>query len=94
MPIEWDEAKNRLNRNKHGVDFAEIASFEWSRALIRADVRMNYGEVRLNAVGPTGDVLHVVIYTIRPTSLRLISLRRANRKEISLYVAETQDSNG
>lgn len=55
---------------------------------------MNYGEARLNAVGPVGDLLHVVIYTIRRTSLRLISFRRANRKELALYVTETQGSNG
>jgi uncharacterized DUF497 family protein len=94
MPIEWDEAKRRLNLDKHGVDFADIDTFDWYGALIRADVRMNYGEVRLRAVGPAGDVLHVLVYTIRRTRLRLISFRRANRREIALYVAETQDSHG
>ena len=84
----WDEAKRAANLAKHGVDFAEAEGFEWSAALVRADLRTDYGEVRLVAMAPIGDRLHVLAFTIRRRSLRIISLRRASAKELQRYEAE------
>ena len=88
MRYRWDAAKREANHAKHGVDFAVIEAFDWAAALIRADTRHDYGEVRLVAMGPIGDRLHVLVFTIERRSVWVISLRKANRKEFDRYVAE------
>ncbi len=88
MDFGWDESKRAANLAKHGVDFAEVEGFDWSAALVRADLRTDYGEVRLVAMAPIGDRLHVLVFTIRRRDLRVISLRRASTKELDRYEAE------
>ena len=88
MDFRWDESKRAANLAKHGIDFAEAEGFDWSVALVRADLRTDYGEVRLVAMAPIGDRLHVLVFTIRCRGLRIISLRRASTKELERYEAE------
>jgi len=85
---EWDEAKRRLNRAKHGVDFAEIESFDWRTADIEPDIRHEYGEVRLIARGLIGSRVHVIIYGWRKNKIRLIGMRKANQREVLKWVAK------
>jgi len=82
---EWDESKRKTNLSKHGVDFAVIESFVWEEATVISDNRKNYGELRFLAVGPIGDRLHCVIFSVRDENIRIISLRKANRKEVERY---------
>ena len=88
MRFGWDEAKRAANLAKHGVAFAEAEGLDWSAALVRADLRADYGEVRLVAMAPIEDRLHVLVFTIRRRGLRVISLRRASAKELERYEAE------
>ena len=90
--LEWDEAKRASNVVKHGVDFARAAAFEWDTALVRADTRSMYGEVRLVAMGLIKDRVHVLVFTIRETGIRVISLRKANSKEVGAYVLAVGES--
>ena len=85
MRFEWDEAKRIGNIAKHGVDFATIVDFEWDTALIRPDTREDYGELREVALGFIGTRLHAVIFTERDDVVRLISLRKATKKETKFY---------
>lgn len=87
MPYDWNPVKCASNIAKHGIEFAEVYDFEWATALVRADTRHDYGEVRLKALGAIGDRLHSLTYTIR-RSTWIISLRRANQKEIRQYASE------
>ena len=80
--LRWDELKRWPNLEKHGVDFVQAEAFE------RADLRGLSAELRLVAMAPIGDRLHVMVFTLRRTCLRIISLRRANTKEILRYEAE------
>jgi hypothetical protein len=92
LPVryEWNEAKRRSNLAKHGVDFAEMAAFQWASALVRADTRHDYGEVRLAATGTLGgDRLYHVTFTIRRKGIRIVSLRKASNREIRQYDEET-----
>ncbi len=92
MP-DWDEAKRATNIAKHGLDFVSIEQFGWERALVRADVRFGYGEIRLIAVGPMEselDRLFTVVFTVERRGLRIISFRRASDREIRSYEAENQ----
>lgn len=83
---EWDEAKRLSNIVKHRIDFTAVNQFEWETASRKASDR--YGESRFAATGYIGDRLYVVIYTMRGDKRRIISLRRASRREEIEY-AET-----
>jgi uncharacterized DUF497 family protein len=83
--LKWDEAKRIGNIAKHGVDFATIVDFEWDTALIWPDTREDYGELREVALGFIGTRLHAVIFTERDDVVRLISLRKATKKETRFY---------
>lgn len=86
LMITWDETKRAANLAKHGVDFPAVASFEWETALHMQDDRFEYGETRFVAVGFIGPRLHVLVYAAPGADLRVISLRKANKREIANYV--------
>ena len=88
---EWDEAKRRANIAKHGVDFADMARFDWDTAVFLKTEVLDY-EIRETAAGMVGDILFVVTYADRGIDLtRIISLRRASRYETRIWNnAQTQ----
>ena len=87
MQITFDEAKDALNKSKHGVSLSEAEKLEWDDALIWQDNRRDYGEARMIALGAIGERLYCVVYVDRKEALRIISLRKANNKEKKLYVS-------
>ena len=93
MQITFDEAKDALNKSKHGVSLSEAEKLEWDDALIWQDTRRDYGEVRMIALGVMGARLYCAIFVDRETSRRIISLRKANQKEFDKYETETNTTN-
>lgn len=85
MKIEFDEAKNERNILERGLPFGMVAEFEWDTALVIEDDRMNYGEKRYRAIGYIGVRLHVIAFTPRKGGIRVISLRKANKREEKGY---------
>ena len=85
MRYEWDEAKATANHAKHGVAFENVKDFEWESALVTVDARRKYRESRLVAASTIRGRLHVLVYTQRGYNLRVISLRKANEREIINY---------
>lgn len=85
MEITYDSAKDARNTLKHGVSLADAARFEWGAAMIREDTRKPYAERRFQAVGYIGLRLYVMIYCLRADAVRIISLRRANLREVRHY---------
>ncbi len=85
MQYDWDESKRVANLAKHGVDFIEAEDFDWKTAIEAQDNRIDYGEERWVALGFIGHRLHILIYTRRKGAIRLISLRRANKREREYY---------
>jgi uncharacterized protein len=81
IKYEWDPVKNRTNVRDHAIDFSDAQRFEWDTADQRIDDRMDYGELREIATGFIGDVLHVLVFTRRKTAIRIISLRKATKRE-------------
>ena len=82
MEFEWDEAKNRTNILKHGIDFETAKRIFDGPVLSRRDSRRDYGEDRYISVGRAGDAaLVVVAHTERGGRIRLISARPASRTE-------------
>ena len=86
MLYEWDQAKNRANLAKHGVDFADAVSvFEDDLALTRPELDSR-GESRSVALGIDGFGRHlVVVFTERGTRIRIISARLATKQERKSY---------
>lgn len=86
MRIEFDPAKDAANRAKHGVSLALAAELDWDAALVWVDDRFEYGELRMIALAPKTATLYYVAFVERGEARRLISLRRANRREVKHYV--------
>lgn len=86
MRIESDPNKDASNAAKHGVSLALAGELDWDAALVRLDDRSDYGEARMIALAPRGKVLYYVASVIRAHTRRIISLRRANRREVRHYV--------
>ena len=86
MNYQWDPAKAKANVNKHGVEFADaVGVFEDPDAITSEDPDSE-GEQRLLSIGL--DVLGriiVVAYTYRDDDVRLISARKATKKEVKIY---------
>ena len=82
MKLEWDEAKNASNIEKHGIDFSVAHELFENDRLIFPDNRKDYGEKRFIAVGHINKRLMVAVYTQRSSGIvRIISLRKANSRE-------------
>lgn len=86
MPITFDPAKNAWNIAERGLSFEEAAELDWQTALVREDDRHGYGETRLRVLALLRGRLHAAVVTHRGgDELRVISFRRANRREKRLY---------
>ncbi len=84
MEYEWDPAKADSNLAKHGVDFpAAIEALEDPRLLVIVDTQ--YGEPRGRAIGLVNGIHLSVAYTMRGEVCRIISARRASRRERKQY---------
>jgi uncharacterized protein len=84
----WDEAKRATNLDKHGVDFASLDGFVWDGTVTFADDRREYAEPRTIAIGRIGNRVHVLVFTWRDGSRRIISARKANPREVRFYARE------
>lgn len=85
--FEWDENKNIINRSKHKIDFADaIQVFFDDRRITRHDNRNDYGEDRYQVIGMAYERVLFVVYIERnENTIRVISARKANKKERLAY---------
>lgn len=86
MRVEFDPAKDVSNQEKHGLSLALASTLQWDEALVWVDERHDYGELRMIALAPETNILYCVAFVDRGNSRRIISLRRANRREVKHYV--------
>ena len=86
MEVEFDPAKDATNQEKHGVSLAMAIELDWEAALVWVDGRIEYGEARMIALAPKTGILYYVAFVDRGERRRIISLRRANRREVKHYV--------
>lgn len=84
--IVFDPAKDEANIAKHGLSLARATDFMMEEARVSLDERADYGEARFIAVGQLDQRLHVLIFTVREGSIRAISLRKANDREVKRHV--------
>jgi uncharacterized DUF497 family protein len=87
LRFDWDPAKAAKNLAKHKVSFELAEQLEIITAKVVIDDRFDYGETRFVAVGLVGTRMMVMVYTERDEDLVwVISLRKANKREIRAYV--------
>ena len=91
MRIVFDPRKDESNFAKHGVSLTLATELDWDEALVWLDDRRDYGEMRMIALVPKPPILYYVAFVDRGAVRRVISLRRANRREVKHYVRVTQE---
>ena len=90
MDIEFDDIKNEKNIRERGIDFKLAADFDLATAKIHADTRKDYGEERFIALGYIEERLFSMVFTVRGDILRVISLRKANKREVRRYEQQAE----
>ncbi len=88
MKITFDSTKDTINIEKHGVSLSLGIELEWDSAITWRDNRHDYGEERMTGLALIESRLYCVVYTDRGDSRRVISLRKANLREVKRYVSE------
>lgn len=89
MEITFDQAKDESNQRKHGVSLSMAEAIDWPGVMARPDTRRDYGEVREIGYTVIGDRLYCVVFTQRGDTMHVISLRKANSREVRNYVEQT-----
>ncbi|HKJ88978.1 MAG TPA: BrnT family toxin [Gammaproteobacteria bacterium] len=85
MEITFDPAKNERNIRERGLSFERAAEIDFNDALIYVDDREDYGEARYIAICYLDRRLHVLCFTETERGIRVISFRKANRREARRY---------
>ena len=85
MHLSFDPAKNERNIEERGLAFNLVSDLDWASALIDEDTRKNYGERRFRVLGRINERLYAVVFTPRANKLHVISLRKANSREVERY---------
>jgi uncharacterized DUF497 family protein len=83
MELEFDRAKSGRNLRERGLTFERARELLEGDPIVIEDARRDYHERRLIAYGNIAGRLHVCVFTMRGTAFRIISLRRASRREIN-----------
>jgi uncharacterized protein (DUF4415 family) len=85
MEITCNATKDALNRQKHGVPFGLASQINWLEVLSRPETRRDYGEVREIGYALISDRLYCVVFTPRADTMHIISLRKANAREVRMF---------
>jgi len=83
--MDKDPTKDRRNIAARGLSLDLAEPLDWATALISEDRRKDYGERRYCVLDFIKDRLHGVVFTPRTGKPRVISLRKANNREVSRY---------
>ncbi|NYT69999.1 BrnT family toxin [Pusillimonas noertemannii] len=88
--VEFDPVKDRRNIAERGFSLGLAQAFDFDTALIKEDKRFPYTETRYQALGMIGPHLYFLAFTLRGEAVRVISLRKANIREVCFYAQETR----
>ena len=84
MRYEYDENKSLSNKQKHGIDFEE-AKLLWNDDRM-IEIETSYEDkTRFISIGKIHSKFYTVVTTYRKDKIRIISVRRARKKEIEIY---------
>ena len=91
MFITYDLDKNQRNIKDRDLSFDQASELDWDNAWIYEDDRNNYEEVRYAAYSMLGKRLHFICFSETEEGIRVISFRKANRREVKRYERQTND---
>jgi uncharacterized DUF497 family protein len=84
ITYNWDKEKNLLLKKSRGIDFEE-SKFLWNDDKM-IEIRTSYeDEERFINIGKISTKVYAVVTTYRKENIRIISARRARKKEIEIY---------
>ncbi|RLD07121.1 MAG: BrnT family toxin [Chloroflexota bacterium] len=86
MKFEWDDNKRRINLRKHGLDFTNAYRAFNEDAFVITDDREDYNESRYILLGFMREHIVVIAFTVRGDVIRVISMRKANKREQKSYL--------
>lgn len=90
MKIEFDPAKSARNESERGLPFTLAKYFDFETACKARDMRRDYKEIRVIAYGFIGPRLHMLCFKPVKGGIRVISLRKANKRERRKYAKEKE----
>lgn len=85
MIFEYDEQKSKRNIEIRGISFELASDLDWHLAITWRDDRKDYAEIRECALVPSAGRVYSVTFTMRNEKIRIISLRKANKREVKRY---------
>jgi len=86
MKFEWDDNKNQINIQKHGIDFNDAIDIFNHVMLTSEDTSEAYGEARWVSIGWLKALVGVIVYTEQiGDTTRIISARKATKREVRRY---------
>jgi hypothetical protein len=85
MEITYDRPKNLYNINNRNLSFDEAVNFDFETANFTIDKRKDYGEIRRRAIDYLGNRLHALVFNETESGIRVISFRKANKREVENY---------
>lgn len=90
VEITYDTAKNERNILERGLSFDLAAQFDFETAVFWIDGRKTYPEVRISALGILAGRVHSLVFAETANGIRVISFRKANKREVQKYEQETK----
>jgi len=87
VKVDYDPAKNARNIAERQLSFERVREFDFEGAVFWQDVRKPYPEARHIALGMLDARLHVLCFTPIQDGIRVISFRKANKREVKIYEA-------
>jgi uncharacterized DUF497 family protein len=91
MEIIYDDFKNKRNLIDRNLSFEEVIEFDFEGARLSIDERRDYGEIRIRAIGFLRCRLHTLVFTETEKGIRVISFRKANKRELTKYEKQIQN---
>ena len=91
MEFSWSEAKRKANLAAHGLDFVDAPLVFESVTFTFEDDRFSYGEQRFVTLGLLAGITVSVVHTESEHEIRIISFRKATKREEQIYFNEIQD---
>ena len=85
MQIEFDPDKRNQTLAERGLDFSRARELFAGVNVTAEDARFDYGESRFITVGVLDNRMVIMVWTTRGEARRIISMRKANEREIAKY---------
>lgn len=88
MKIKYDPKKNQRNIEQRGLSFDLLQDMDWERVVIWQDQRKPYPEIRFSGFAEIHNRVYAFCFTPISDGIRVISFRKANKREIKKYEQE------